>query len=150
MEEDELDWGLEWGDFGPDDEEVHWEFDTAELASEQDCNYPFGFVQRGGCCHHDHKHTLRRVEGIEKKEETTLVGSTVCYASILKDKLINSLSRSRLDFLQRIHPAEITPLALSMGIVVQGFVFIGIQATGLKAVVVGNCKTISQILWPGT
>src|SRR3954468_14209289 len=49
-----------------------------------------------------------------------------------------------------IHPAEIFPLVLCVGIVIQGVTFAGVQGTGLKSLFLKDCESIAQFMWPGT
>ena len=48
-----------------------------------------------------------------------------------------------------MHPAETFPFILSIGIVVQGLVFAGVQGTGLKSLLVKGCEITGQFMWPG-
>jgi hypothetical protein len=59
------------------------------------------------------------------------------------------LTPRRKFFILSIHPAETFPLVLSIGIVIQGLVFAGVQGTGLKYLTVKGCGTIAQVMWPG-
>jgi hypothetical protein len=59
------------------------------------------------------------------------------------------LTPRRRFFILSIHPAETFPLVLSIGIVIQGLVFAGVQGTGLKSLMVKGCGTIAQVMWPG-
>ena len=57
--------------------------------------------------------------------------------------------RGRYEFLRTIHPAEVFPLVIAGSIVMQGIIVLGVQGIGLNSVWVGNCGTVSQIVWPG-
>ena len=48
-----------------------------------------------------------------------------------------------------IHPAETFPLVLSIGIVIQGLVFAGVQGEGLKSLFTKGCREIAQFQFPG-
>ena len=48
-----------------------------------------------------------------------------------------------------LHPAEIFPFIISVVVVVQGAVFIGIQSAMLEKVTSGDCRTTAQVVWPG-
>ncbi|RKF83426.1 hypothetical protein GcC1_003031 [Golovinomyces cichoracearum] len=47
-----------------------------------------------------------------------------------------------------IHPADICPLVLSIGIMIQGLIFAGVQGRGLEALKTKGCATVAQLLWP--
>ncbi|TQS37038.1 hypothetical protein Golomagni_02501 [Golovinomyces magnicellulatus] len=49
-----------------------------------------------------------------------------------------------------IHPADTCPLVLSIGIMIQGLIFAGIQGRGLEALKTKGCATVAQLLWPET
>jgi hypothetical protein len=51
--------------------------------------------------------------------------------------------------LASIHPAEIFPLILSIGIIFQSLTFAGVQGTGLEALTTKNCGIIGQFMLPG-
>ncbi|KAL9107538.1 MAG: hypothetical protein Q9227_007538 [Pyrenula ochraceoflavens] len=57
-------------------------------------------------------------------------------------------SAGRFEFLRTIHPAEVFPLVIAGSIVMQGFIVLGVQGIGLNSIWVGNCRTVSQIVWP--
>ena len=56
---------------------------------------------------------------------------------------------TRRYLISAIHPAETFPLILSIGIVIQGIVFIAAQSTGLSDVFVNGCSVTSQFVFPG-
>ncbi|KAI9711923.1 MAG: hypothetical protein M1812_007077 [Candelaria pacifica] len=56
--------------------------------------------------------------------------------------------RRKRNFLTALHPAEVFPLILSSSIVIQGLIFTGAQATGLRSVRVTGCSKTAQIVWP--
>lgn len=58
--------------------------------------------------------------------------------------------RNKLIFLSKIHPADTFPLAVSIAIAVQGLIFIGAQGAGLGNPRISDCRSISQIVWPGS
>jgi hypothetical protein len=48
-----------------------------------------------------------------------------------------------------IHPAEVFPLVVSIGIAVQGLLFAGVSAQGLEGMFTTGCSTIAQFMSPG-
>lgn len=54
-------------------------------------------------------------------------------------------SHSRLS----LHPAEIVPFIISIVVVVQGAIFIGLQSITFKEVASFDCKVTAQVVWPG-
>ena len=59
-------------------------------------------------------------------------------------------SRKRLGFLKVLHPAEFFPFVTAVAVVAQGFIFIGIQAGGLKKFWAQGCRLTAELVWPGT
>ncbi|KAI9837368.1 MAG: hypothetical protein M1837_003005 [Sclerophora amabilis] len=47
-----------------------------------------------------------------------------------------------------VHPAEVYPLAVSIAIILQGLVFVGVQGTGLRGVMIDRCTVVAQVVWP--
>lgn len=64
-------------------------------------------------------------------------------------KLMDADLCSRKFCLSAIHPAETFPLVLSLGIIFQGFIFVGAQATGLSSLFTNGCSAISKFVFPG-
>jgi len=52
-------------------------------------------------------------------------------------------------FLSRVRPAHVFPLAVSIGVVVQGVIFLAVSSIGLKKMFASDCEEVSQIVWPG-
>ena len=74
-----------------------------------------------------------------------------CAVSDAKDRLSSDehTSPSRPAGLwQRLQHAEIFPLVTSFAIFAQAGIFIIVEAMGLQSLLLGNCRAISQIVWP--
>lgn len=54
-------------------------------------------------------------------------------------------SHSRLT----LHPAEMFPFIISIAVVVQEVIFIGIQSSTFEEVTPFDCKATAQVVWPG-
>jgi hypothetical protein len=59
------------------------------------------------------------------------------------------LSRRRRGFLRILNPAEVFPFTVAVGNVLQGLIFIGVQAAGLKGFWASRCRLTSELVWPG-
>ncbi|RDW89181.1 hypothetical protein BP6252_01213 [Coleophoma cylindrospora] len=83
-----------------------------------------------------------------------VLASFTTAASILYDcywasKRCNPKFKASKFCVSRIHPAETFPLVLSVGILIQGLVFAGVQGTGLKSLHnATGCGTVAQFMWP--
>jgi hypothetical protein len=69
-----------------------------------------------------------------------------CYASTRRSNPKYSIKRSGLQF---VNNAEVYPLVLSLGIVIQGIVFAAAQSTGLDNLLTKGCTAIAEYLLPG-
>ncbi|KAL1964246.1 hypothetical protein VTN77DRAFT_7204 [Rasamsonia byssochlamydoides] len=54
----------------------------------------------------------------------------------------------RPNLLHMVHPAEVVPLSLSTAILAQGVVFLTVQAIGIEAVMIQDCRPIGQLVFP--
>jgi hypothetical protein len=77
------------------------------------------------------------------------IASSILYDSYMAGKRCNPKFKSVKWCVRRIHPAEIFPLLLAAGIVIQGLAFVGVQATGLTSLFTKGCSVIAQVMWPG-
>ncbi|KAI0998258.1 hypothetical protein K3495_g9938 [Podosphaera aphanis] len=73
---------------------------------------------------------------------------SILYDCYWTSRRVNSKYRASKLCISSIHPAETFPLVLSIGIVIQGLIFAGIQGEGLKGLYTRGCSTIAQVLWP--
>lgn len=52
-------------------------------------------------------------------------------------------------FIRSIHAADIFPLVLAIGIIVQGLIFVAVQGLGLQSLRISGCTVIAQFMFPG-
>ncbi|KAH0534164.1 hypothetical protein FGG08_007242 [Glutinoglossum americanum] len=57
--------------------------------------------------------------------------------------------KRKLYFLTNIHPAETFPLIVSVAVIIQGFIFAGVESMGLSKFRVSGCTKISEVVWTG-
>ncbi|KAF2274240.1 uncharacterized protein EI97DRAFT_131813 [Westerdykella ornata] len=63
-------------------------------------------------------------------------------------KLHVPLRKTRLKFLQSVHPAEIFPLVLACGAAIQQIIFVSVQATSLHKILSNRCRGIAMVTFP--
>ncbi|MCJ1439825.1 MAG: hypothetical protein MMC23_000306 [Stictis urceolatum] len=84
----------------------------------------------------------------------SVVASLLVIYSILRDAYrvkegeAYSPAQKRLGFLKVLHPAEFFPFVTAVAVVAQGFIFIGIQAGGLKKFWAQGCRLTAELVWP--
>ncbi|KAG9233045.1 hypothetical protein BJ875DRAFT_59285 [Amylocarpus encephaloides] len=74
--------------------------------------------------------------------------TSILYDSYMATRRCNPKFKATKFCVKRIHPAEIFPLLLATGIVIQGLAFIGVQSTGLTSLFTRGCTVVAQVLWP--
>ncbi|CCU82829.1 hypothetical protein BGHDH14_bgh02449 [Blumeria hordei DH14] len=82
-----------------------------------------------------------------------IIAAAATAASIIYDcywasKRCNPKFKASKFCISSIHPAELYPLIISIGIVIQGIIFTSVQSTGLMSVTIDGCGTIAQVIWP--
>ena len=55
-----------------------------------------------------------------------------------------NLNHSRLT----LHPAEMFPFVISIAVVIQGAILIGIQSASFEQILSRDCRTTAQLVWP--
>ena len=47
-----------------------------------------------------------------------------------------------------IHPAEVFPLVMSVAVIIQGSILLGVQSGSLETLIASGCTRIAQLVWP--
>ena len=49
----------------------------------------------------------------------------------------------------QIHPAEVFPLIISLAVIIQSSIFIGVQSGALGKIFANECRRTAELVWPG-
>ncbi|CZT05628.1 uncharacterized protein RCO7_10388 [Rhynchosporium graminicola] len=73
---------------------------------------------------------------------------SILYDCYWASKRCNPKFKASKFCISSIHPAETFPLVLTIGIVIQGLAFAGVQGQGLDSLFATGCNLIAQFMWP--